>query len=682
MRHAFLVIALVFFFSGAAFGEAPPSPGETGPSAGEETEDFRLDTVNVTATKKAEDLQEVPAGVTVFNHMDLEDMRIDSVSDIARFTPNFHNFDTGIMGLYTPSIRGKSGESSGSSVGLYVDGIPVLSGTGFNDVLLDIERVEVLKGPQGTLYGKNTQVGAVNIISKPPEETFSAKVIGEAALGQTYKTSATFNIPVIEDLVQMRVSGLHYERDGYLKYVSSGNDLDHRNYNYGKINVRVTPSDPFEINLIASALAHDDGGVNMNITDRYAAMVGLPKPDPDKVASNLEGWNKSTSNMQVLKMGWDITSAWRLESVTSRRMYRSHYLNDWDFSSLDLMHKEMDSTELLYSQEVRGGYTGEYLDFMTGIYMDKGENKFKETNDITGLVDEEHTTRTNSLGLFVNADLDITPKVTFSTGLRYDKDEGEYDEPSRSRNIRESWEEISPRFALSYTPVQGIMVYASAAKGYLSGGFNDHAGPTHPTSYDQETLWSYETGVKTRLLDERLQLNCAVFHMDIKDYQVRIDAGPSYNYTVNAAKAESSGFEVETRARVTEMLTLTAGFGYTRAVFKEYQDASGDYKGNKLPYAPEYSGSMGAIFRHPEGFYAGVDITGYGETFLNKENQFPRDPYAVVDAKVGYEAESFDLYVFADNLFDEDYSAEGYFGGMYRVASPPRKVGLALTYRF
>lgn len=684
MKRAVLAIIFVPALAEVAFAQDEGLSGDSGPRDNPQTQVWQLEAIDVTASKKTESLQDVPAAVTVLTDIELEDRKIDSVADIARYTPNFSNFSTGIMGLFTPNIRGKSGESSGSSVGLYVDGIPVLSGTGFDDVLVDIERVEVLRGPQGTLYGKNAQVGAVNIISTSPGNEFSGKVLTEGGTGNTYRASATLNIPIVEDVVQLRVSGLHSQHDGYLTYTESGREVDYRNYNYGKINLKVTPSDSFDINLIASAKFHDDGAVNMNLTDQAAEFFMLPKPTPDRVSSNREGWNKSHSDMQVLQLGWDVTSSLRLESITSRWMHRNHYLNDWDFSPFDIMHKEMDSTSLLYSQEVRALYTGESFDIMTGVYVDSGRKEFKEINDITGNVDEEHTTKTNSLGLFVNGDYDLTQEITLSAGLRYDWDRGEFDEPSRSRNITESWEEFSPRFSVSYAPTQQFMMYASVAKGYLAGGFNDHAAPSDPTSFDQESLWSYEAGVKARLLDNRLQINGALFHMDISDYQVRIDnpLDPSVNYTTNAAKAQSSGFEVEAQVKVSEMLTLSGGFGYTHAIFTDYTDANGDYTDKKLPYSSDYSGFLGATFRHPQGYFAGVNVSGYGKTYLNKENNYPRDPYMVVDTKIGYEADNVDFYIYADNLFDEDYSTDGYFGGMYRVASPPRRVGASLTYRF
>ena len=145
-------------------------------SAGFASQALELEEVTVTANKTKGDLQTTPAAISVLDDTALEDKRIQSLSDVADFTPGFHLYETGILGLYVPSMRGKSAENgSASAVGLYIDGVPVLSGTGFNDALLDIERVEVLKGPQGTLYGKNAQAGVINVITKKPSNAWPQK---------------------------------------------------------------------------------------------------------------------------------------------------------------------------------------------------------------------------------------------------------------------------------------------------------------------------------------------------------------------------------------------------------------------------------------------------------------------------------------------------------------------------
>ena len=636
----------------------------------------------VTAQKTMADALDTPASLTVITQTQLEDFNIQSVSDIADFTPNFYNFDTGIMGLFTPSIRGKNGESSGSSVGLYVDGVPILTGTGFNDDLLDIERVEVLRGPQGTFYGKNAQVGAVNIISKKPGNTFEGKVSGQAGTDSKYRLSGTISGPIVKDKFFISLSGLHYEKDGALTYSATGNDVDYREYNYGKVNLRFTPNPDMEASFIVSGMAHDDGSINMNITDYYASLYGMDAPADRVLDSDLEGWNKSNSNMQALQLSWDISPQWRVESVSTRRMYNSHYLGDWDFTAMALFHKEMDREYLTYSQEIRGIYTGEKFKLLAGVYGDDSEQDFVEIDDTTRQVSEASLTQTQSLGVFLNADLSVTEKIVLSSGVRYDRDKGDFSDDLRAVYLDDTWEEISPRMAVTYKPASDISTYASVSKGYLAGGFNDHATDDGPISFDQETLWSYETGVKARLMNDRLFLDFALFYMDVDDYQVRIDVDAEHNYTTNAANVVSKGAELAARFRATPALCFHTSLGYVDATFERYSDTGGDYEGNTVPYSPKYSYTLGAVYRHAKGYYLEADLVGYGKMYLNKENNYPRDPYCIVNAKVGYEAESFDIYLYAENLFDKDYSVDGYYGGLYTVYSPPLEAGLKVTWRF
>ena len=154
------------------------------------------------------------------------------------------------------------------------------------------------------------------------------------------------------------------------------------------------------------------------------------------------------------------------------------------------------------------------------------------------------------------------------------------------------------------------------------------------------------------------------------------------SWITNAAEATSQGIELEIAAKVTDNLSLMGGLGYTDCAFDTFSDANGNYEGNQNPFAPEYTFNLGAQYRHADGFYARADLIGYGEMFLDKANQYSRDAYQIVNAKIGYEAENFDIYLYGKNIFDEVYDAEGYYGGVYVVYSDPGEYGLQLTYRF
>lgn len=153
-------------------------------------------------------------------------------------------------------------------------------------------------------------------------------------------------------------------------------------------------------------------------------------------------------------------------------------------------------------------------------------------------------------------------------------------------------------------------------------------------------------------------------------------------YITNAATALSYGAELEMQVKITPELTLSGTFGYTNVEFDKFQDELGDYSGNKAPNAPKYTFSIGGQYRARKGFYAGVDLVGYGEMYLDTANTYLRDAYQLLNAKVGYEAGNWDIYLYGKNIFDEDYTMDGFGGEYFKVYSDPRKIGLKLTYRF
>jgi iron complex outermembrane receptor protein len=177
-------------------------------------------------------------------------------------------------------------------------------------------------------------------------------------------------------------------------------------------------------------------------------------------------------------------------------------------------------------------------------------------------------------------------------------------------------------------------------------------------------------------------LNGCIFLMDISDMQVTEAVSPVESYMTNAAEATAKGFEVEMTARIADGLMLMGGFGYIDIEFDEFKDALRDYEDNKNPYAPEYTFNIGAQYRFQNGLYARADLIGYGEMYLDRANKYKRDAYEIVNAKIGYETEHFDIYLYGKNIFDEEYNSYGYYDGYYVVYSDPGEAGLQVVYRF
>ncbi|MBE9484927.1 MAG: TonB-dependent receptor, partial [Bacteroidetes bacterium] len=323
--------------------------------------------------------------------------------------------------------------------------------------------------------------------------------------------------------------------------------------------------------------------------------------------------------------------------------------------------------------------------WLAGLYYDKADDeiKYEMKSDMPGMSGvTRQDIKGNSYSAFAHASYPITGQLSLSGGIRYDKEDKEFKDYIHPLELDESWEVISPKIALEYSINPDVMVYISASKGSRSGGFNPHTPDPAFNNYDQEELWSYEIGEKITLFDSRLTLNGSVYYMDISDMQVQEAVSPIETYLTNAATATGKGFELEIMAKVYKGLDIMAGYGYSDVEFDEFKDMLGDYKGNTNPFAPKYSCNFGVQYRHKNGYYARADLIGYGKMYLDKANEYSRDAYEIVNAKIGYEAEHFDIYLYGKNLFDKEYNTEGYFGGSYTIYSEPREIGAKLVYRF
>ena len=282
---------------------------------------------------------------------------------------------------------------------------------------------------------------------------------------------------------------------------------------------------------------------------------------------------------------------------------------------------------------------------------------------------------------FMNITYPLTQRLSVNAGLRYETEEQTLEIKTSGEHQDNSWDAFTPKLALNYNFTSNIMAFAGVSKGYRSGGYS--ATDTDPDylGYDPETLWSYEIGTKTAFFNNRLMLNGSIYYMDISDMQVEEATTPTAIHVTNAAKATSKGVEVEMMLKVTDSFTVDAGFGYSKTEFDQFKDELGDYQDNKNPWAPEYTFHIGGQYGHASGFFARVDLIGYGEVFFDKANQYSRDPYEIVNVKTGYEGKWFDIYLYAQNLFDTQYNCVGAYDGFYTIYSDPGEVGIQVNFR-
>lgn len=643
----------------------------------------KLDTVTVTAQKQEENVQKIPMSVSVFNEFAIEDKSIKSVSEIADFTPNLMLFEHGGRGITSATIRGISApfESLDSAVGLFVDGVPILSAWGFDDGLLDIERIEILRGPQGTLYGKGTEAGAINIITRKPDNETRGKI--SLGIGEDNKRELSVSLsgPIKKDKLFLGISASHYQKDGFIKHAITGDMVNDQKYLYGKANFRWTPTDELDISLIISRLKYDGYAGNVNLGKLGSMMFGVPAPNDREVLSNAKEKQNSINTAYSLRAVYDISSELTFTSISTNWISEQDFLADMDKLPITMIHTQNNNEYKTISQEFRLNYSKDRLKWLAGLYFDKADNKI-DILTISPPRSRDKSIEGDTYALFSSLTYPLSKKLSLVAGLRYEKEKQEFKDDLRSFKTDESWDSFTPKVALNYQYTPHIMTYISASKGYRSGGFNWMA--TNPIfySYNQEELWSYEIGVKSELFHNRLILNGAIYYMDISNMQVVEHISAVESYTTNAAEASSQGFELEAIASITDTISLEAGFGYNDTKFDKFSDIKGDHTGNYNPYAPKYNFNIGTQYRSSAGYYARVDLIGYGKMYLDKTNRFSRDAYEIVNTKIGYELDDINIYLYGKNILNKKYDADGYFGGFYTVYSEPREIGLKIDYRF
>ncbi|SMC97322.1 iron complex outermembrane recepter protein [Desulfocicer vacuolatum DSM 3385] len=631
-----------------------------------------LDEIKVTAQKNEADGQKVPISMSVFNEYSIEDNSIKSIKDIAPFTPGLMLYDNGGRESLSPTMRGLHTEtgSFSSALGMFVDGIPVLGTSGFDVTLMDIERIEVLKGPQGTLYGKGTEAGVINVITKKPGNKAEGKAVVEFGSDHKREYGVDIRGPVIKNKLYAGISGKHYEKDGFLKNFNLGGFSDDREHNFGKIYLRYTPTDAFDISLISSAVKHDDGGLTWGFKD-------APRTN-----WNNDEFIKTETWLNALKIEYKKDSYTFQSITTQKRVTDTAYL-DYDYTSDVNHHLQIDSRFENISQEMRLTRNKDRFNWLVGINLDKDDNtidydmymygnKFPTYAQLEG----------DSIGTFIHAEYDITENFSVAGGIRYDTNDICYEDVDKKIDLESSYSEISPKLAFTYKFNDDSMIYTTFAKGYRPGGFYSYSPEGYSKKYDKETLWSYELGSKNRLLSNRLMLNSAMYYMRISDMQVMNNIVNSpYSYKSNAAKATSKGLECELNYLFCQNLDLFLSLGYNDTVFDEYADGGGDYSGNTNPYAPKYNFNIGGQYRNRSGYYARIDMNGFSKIYLDKENTNKRDAYYLVNAKIGYEAEQYDLYLYGNNLFDKEYDSIG-SSNKYTIYSQPMELGVRFVFRF
>lgn len=628
-----------------------------------ENQVFEIEPIVVTAQKVEQGSQDVPVSLSVFSEKELEKRNISDTYDLVNKTPNLSMIKSGNPSDASfLSLRGITPTMEGSQTVLFlVDGVPYLT---FDTDIFDAERVEVLRGPQGTLYGKNASSGVINVITNAPEFRKEGSVgLGVGNYGEL-KTTLISNDAINNELAY-RAAFQFDKNDGYFTRSTDGNDeLDDVNNLNGRVKLRWSPLDS-RWDMITTI----QGQKQRNGNNSFASLSQI-KSDSHKVYSDTDGYNDVdvyTGSVRVSRQGNNVdftsTTAYTYENKDSEQ--------DLDFTPLPEYQTVLDviSKQKRFTQEFRfNSKQDQALRWLTGIYFENEDS----INDIDyyymgyPMGDSYSDMESLNYAVFGNVSYLISDQWEFVSGLRYDRSELDFDYASgaMSAQYTNSYTKLLPKVGVNYYAGENVMVYTSVSEGYKSGSFNPLVPSGVAPAYDPEYTMNYELGMKSQWLDGRLTVNGALFWIDWKDQQVEQQQYP-YSYTDNAGKTVSRGVELDVSWMATSDLKLFANGGYNDAHFDDYNvsryDGSGNYVGDydysdKSPAnTPGYTYTLGADYTFMNNYFVNFDYSVIGKMYFDNENTESQSDFGVFNVRAGYADSRYEASLWAKNLFDEEY---------------------------
>lgn len=800
----------------------------------QETENTRNDSafgqeIVVTATRQAETLSKVPVSVAAFSEKQLDQQGVRSIDDISRIAPGitFNRADIRNAGSASIAIRGISSSAGASTTGVYIDDTPIQSRSlGYSSYtvfpqVFDLDRVEVLRGPQGTLFGSGSQGGTVRFITPEPSlKEFSA--YGRAEISTTENGSESWEIgaavggPLIEDKLAFRLSAWHRRDGGYvdrMEYDRPGNGgpyisgffLGHPYY--AGLFPGVTPSDTLTQPTTGTVVEEDS---NYQDTDVIRGALRFSPTDSLDITAALfyqrlynndsNGYWRNLSNVSErdfvqgnsqsqpgedefllpsLKIAFDagpvtITSntsyfdrsqnAVADYTTFEHSLYYGSYLSPVGVLNTGyLLNDQKNFTQELRIESNGGGR----LNWVVGAFYTNNDQQAGQFNDVSGTpaafpvngcpvgftppfcygppvaggdgapvagavfgnVLNPATLKETQLAGFAQADFNITEELKLTAGVRVAKTEVEIGFNNFGPIVgpvpviaqaKQEETPVTPKFGISYQATPDTLLYASAAKGFRTGGGNPEIGQgcnlplaaNGFSTYNSDTLWSYEVGAKSKLIDRRLQVAASAYYVDWQNIQQAIFLSCGFQFVVNGGSAVSKGFDAEISLQATDNLQLSTAIGYNHTQFQEdvvnptNPNVNLLSKGDRIAGAP-WQISSSANYTFPVAQHDGYlradwqYISSYPDDliYLNPKNAASYNPelgviegYHVVNLRLGVTVDNVDVSIFAKNLLNASpelsvsesiavFSGSGpllYQGFTLR----PRTIGLTVTGRY
>ncbi|HEY2068393.1 MAG TPA: TonB-dependent receptor [Rhizomicrobium sp.] len=635
-----------------------------------------VETVTVTARRRSEDIEKVPAQVTAFTVADINAKGIETPKDFLNSVPNVSFVPTQNAGTSFIVIRGISqARNSEPSAAIVVDGVPMTQPAEFNQELLDIQQIEVVKGPQGALYGRDAIGGAILITTRQPTDTWEGEATAGYDNGPGYKVQGSVSGP-ITDTLKIRVAGSYLDTDGRLRNEdtvdpSAKRDADPVKDFNGRVNLLWTPSSNFTADLRFSTDLLNTQGLYYIVPPFGTKQFNDPDFTGQPINLNNSGVDDRKIYDGALKLNWDVGGG-NIQSITGYSTVWEILTGDgytfdpfghskifFDFSQSQFLTAKTFSQELRYTSAADSRFryivgaevfdtsrfisTGNMYDVNdTGpqpIYRTPNAPVFMQNGQISFLADSQHQF---AWAGYIDTSTDITDKLELSLNLRYDNDHrrNTTDTPQVFLNMAgipgapgdqraRTWSAFQPQAILKYQWTDDFSTYADYSRGFRSGGFNQTGVAQAATTagfdnvgdeFGAEIASTWEAGFKSRWFDDRLLLNGSVYRtMDHNDYYFVFLASNSTQNLGNIDQVRFQGFDLDATGKIDENWSLNAGFGLTDSNIRKFPGASSALVvGSKAPLVSDYTADVGIQYDHNAwngwNFQARLDYNLIGPT--------------------------------------------------------------------
>ncbi len=680
-----------------------------------------FDNVVGRARRRAESVQSIPESVVTFTAQAIESKGINNIQSFTDQIPNVNFTNSQNIGNNFLTVRGISHIRNGESpIAFVIDGVTLPDPNLINQELFDLALIEIVKGPQGALYGRNAIAGAINIVTNEPTNTPRNKIQIGFGNGNLLQAQLSSTGPIVKDKLFYRVSGSYKKGDGLLN----------------NITLNKAPDFVEDLSIRAQLKAHLSSNTSATLTgqiiDAEAGAVyyatpttGSPNIDPDdfnNLAIQGDQFGRSTLDAIYGNLKFDMNLGnVKLVSSSSYNKGERNHIGDLDFTPADILRQIQDSNTETINQEFRlssnnpdGKFSWDLGAFyqkldkqlITDATADFGffASPFEPTGVQSRLAIGNFTNTYNTIAAFGFLDYKITDRLTISAGLRFDSDNIQQDNVTENTNPEKTDTQLQPKISLALKATENILLYANYGRGYRTGGFNQGNTVRYNSDFEAETTDNYEIGMKNSMWGGRFILNLSGYYIDFNNqqlYALVLDGGNGSILigNFNVPESESVGFEADLKLRATGWLDILASYGVSKARITEGTSTVStganeaiDVSGNNTPLVPQDSYSFGLESRFDISknisFNGNVNLEGTGKIYWHEDNAAVSSGYNLLNARLGLTFNKLSVNLWGTNIGDTKYITEFFAqtfsngGSDLAWLGQPTAYGAGISYKF